>query len=169
MGCPPPPKPWPRYFIKNCTRNNKTVCRGRCPLGRSATSPRPAGSHPQGKPIHKIKLFVKFLIASTTKPRNGHCARQPKRITILPKGMCRNPAHVFLFALYQTVYPAHQICSVALPAAGEQISAKTQHLARQRPNKVRVPPKLYPIKKQITHSQPQTRRGRGWQTADLVL
>lgn len=35
--------------------------------------------------------------------------------------------------------------------------------------KVRVPPKLYLIKKQITHSQPQTWRGRGWQTADLVL
>ena len=31
------------------------------------------------------------------------------------------------------------------------------------------PQKLYPIKKQITHSQPQTRRSRGWQTADLVL
>ena len=38
-------------------------------------------------------------------------------------------------------------------AAGEQISAKTQHLARQRPNKVRVPPKLYPIKK-ANYAQP---------------
>lgn len=48
---------------------------------------------------------------------------------------------------------AHQICSVALPAADEQISAKTQHLARQRPNKVRVPPELYPIKK-ANYAQP---------------
>ncbi len=43
-----------------------------------------------------------------------------------------------------------------LPLANKfppKLSAKTQHLARQRPNKVRVPPKLYPIKK-ANYAQP---------------
>ena len=40
-----------------------------------------------------------------------------------------------------------------IPQILTPFSAKTQHLARQRPNKVRVPPKLYPIKK-ANYAQP---------------
>lgn len=39
-------------------------------------------------------------------PRRGAlCARQPKRITILPKGMCRNPAHVFFVCIIANCLP----------------------------------------------------------------
>ena len=89
-----PPESW-NIAYRLCAGNHPSV---RCadsaqtaagPLCRFATSPRPAGSHPQGKPTHIFGLIPKS---------QRHLSQSPGTVTA-PAGAFRRPTGILIPAL----------------------------------------------------------------------